>query len=64
VRTYQPRKGSIVSVHTVFEPNRLERSSLAAAYERIVPIVRRARLIVAKAERAHKTVRGPSRRGI
>ena len=42
MKTHQPRKGNIVSLRVVFEPNRLERMSLQAAYERLVPIVRRA----------------------
>jgi hypothetical protein len=64
VTHHQPRKGSIVSVRAVFEPNRLERTSLAAAYERVVPVIRRATPMVTKAECADKTVPSPSRRSI
>jgi hypothetical protein len=61
VKTHQPRKGNIVSLRVVFEPNRLERISLQAAYERLVPIVRRATFPTAKAECQDQATRGPRR---
>jgi hypothetical protein len=50
VKTHQPRKGNIVSLRVVFEPNRLERMSLQAAYERLVPTLRRATSLTTKSE--------------
>ena len=35
------RKGNILIICTLFEPNRLEQSSLQIAYEHVVPLRRR-----------------------
>jgi hypothetical protein len=64
VKTHQPRKGNIVSLRVVFEPNRLERMSLQAAYERLVPILRRATSLTAKAECQGHATRSPRRKSI
>ena len=62
MKTHQQREGNIVSLRVVFEPNRLERISLQAAYERLVPIVRRARFVSAKAECQGHATRSPRRK--
>jgi hypothetical protein len=64
VKTHQPRKGSIVSLRVVFEPNRLERISLQAAYERLVPLLRRATSLTAKAECRFQATRSPRRKSL
>lgn len=62
MKTQQPRKGNIVSLRVVFEPNRLEGISLQAAYERLVPILRRATSVAAKAECRGQATRSPRRK--
>lgn len=44
MRPSQPRKRTILSTCVAYEPTRLEAASLQAAYEQIVPIVRRTRV--------------------
>jgi hypothetical protein len=38
VASQQLQKGNMIRVHTLFEPDPLERASLQRAYERILPI--------------------------
>jgi hypothetical protein len=38
VASQQLQKGNMIRVHTLFEPDRLERASLQRAYERILPL--------------------------
>ena len=58
---HQPRKGNIISMRTIFQPDRLARISLQSAYEQIAPIHRRALSLASKAEPINPIAR-PTRR--
>jgi hypothetical protein len=55
MRTHHSHPGPRTCLCLVFEPNRLEQAALEAAYQRLVPRVRRATALVPQSEDAAKT---------
>lgn len=57
MRTHHSHPSPKFCLGLAFEPNRLEQVALEAAYQRLVPQVRRAMSLVTPSESAEKTTR-------
>jgi hypothetical protein len=63
VDSHPSQKGNILMIYTLFEPNRLEQSSLQIAYEHVVP-VRQLPAVPANTERQTDTRPSLPRRSV
>lgn len=63
MRMHYSHLGPKFCLGLVFEPNRLEQVALEAAYQRLVPQLRRATSLVTPSECADKTTRVVRREG-
>lgn len=63
MRTPHSHPDPRVCLCLVFEPNRLEQAALEAAYQHLVPRVRRARSVVTQAQASDKITRVLRRKG-
>lgn len=62
VRTPRRPKGDFILIRTFFEPNRLERMTLQAAYDYLVPIGRRVLSVASRVDPGTKVTPQPERR--